>query len=307
MKSFGNYQYVPIEPMSDRDKKEKGSRFWNKGKWDNFVLPFLPEDCSEMTFVDIGCNAGVFLELAEKKGFKKVIGIDNNPRAIRRAEKYKKKIGGKYEIRRAHMKRCLDSLPMSDYIVMAMTHYYLDIGDWYDFLDKLKLKAVNVIIVTADKRERLSKAGSDSRRISDYFKYWRQSGYIPTPDFGDDPFPRKQWSFCFTNIDLERVSMDKLKCLNPDLPGFYEEFMEKKDALSTKYFKEVKRRRGRKWRATKLVRYIISKGKLLDSIKRNGYTEPILVDSKNRIIDGAHRYYACEYLGYKSIIIRKIL
>ena len=60
MKQFSNYQYIDGE-MSERDKKEEGSKFWNKGKFDNFVKPFLPEDCKNMTFIDMGCNAGVFL------------------------------------------------------------------------------------------------------------------------------------------------------------------------------------------------------------------------------------------------------
>ena len=77
--------------MSERDKQEKGSKFWNKGKWDNFVLPFLPDDCGEMTLIDMGCNAGIFLKLAEDKGFKQVIGVDSNREAVKKALFYKKK------------------------------------------------------------------------------------------------------------------------------------------------------------------------------------------------------------------------
>lgn len=56
--------------MTERDKKEVGSKFWNQGKWDNFVLPFIEDDCKDMTLVDVGCNAGLFLKLAKDKGFR---------------------------------------------------------------------------------------------------------------------------------------------------------------------------------------------------------------------------------------------
>ena len=71
MKSFSNYQYTGGE-MNERDKQEVRSKFWNEGKWNNFIKPFLPKDCGEMTFIDIGCNAGLFLKMAKEFGFKRV-------------------------------------------------------------------------------------------------------------------------------------------------------------------------------------------------------------------------------------------
>ena len=170
MKKFSNYQYVPIREANDTDRRDFGSEFWGEAKWRNFVLPFLPEDCSDLTLVDIGCNAGLFLEEAEKKGFKKVIGVDKNRRAIKIAEEYKKSIGGTYEIRYERAELCLENLPVSDYIVMAMTHYYFAIDSWFMFLDELMRKTRNVIIVTAHKREKLSKAAADTDSVRGYFR-----------------------------------------------------------------------------------------------------------------------------------------
>ena len=119
---FSNYQYVPIRELNDTDKRDLGSEFWNEGKWRNFVLPFLPDNCSDLTLVDIGCNAGLFLEEAENKDFKKVIGVDRNKKAIELAKEYKESIGGTYEIRNERMENCLENLPVSDYMVMAMAH-----------------------------------------------------------------------------------------------------------------------------------------------------------------------------------------
>jgi hypothetical protein len=74
MKPFAHYQYVGGK-MSPRDKQEANSKFWNQGKWTNFILPFLPKNCQELSLVDLGCNAGLFLKLAEDKGFDKIIVI----------------------------------------------------------------------------------------------------------------------------------------------------------------------------------------------------------------------------------------
>ena len=64
MKDFKTYQYLKGEPMTNRDKTEKDSKFWNEGKWKNFIEPLLPKDCRDMTFVDVGCNAGLFLKIS---------------------------------------------------------------------------------------------------------------------------------------------------------------------------------------------------------------------------------------------------
>lgn len=308
MKKFSNYQYVPVVPMTDRDKQEQGSKFWNKGKWDNFVLPFLPEDCSELTFTDIGCNAGVFLELAEKKGFNKVIGVDNDRRAIDKALRYRKKIGGTYDLRRLWMERdsTLDGLPVSDYMVMAMTHYYFDINTWFAFLDRLMLKTRNCIIVTAKKRKRVSKASADTDNIRDYFKLWEETGHIPELPLEGDPFPRRQWSFCFKSPLLERVSLDDLVCLNPNLPGFYEEIHSGKDPLRTTYYNKIRRNRRRKWAGRKLAIYVDDKSRYVKDIKKRGILSPLIVNSENEILDGAHRFHALKFLGHKSVIIRRV-
>ena len=76
MKQYPTYQHLEGEPMTTRDKQEIGSKYWNEGKWNNFVVPFLGGDLTEQTFVDVGCNLGLFLRLARDRRFEKVIGIE---------------------------------------------------------------------------------------------------------------------------------------------------------------------------------------------------------------------------------------
>ena len=67
---------VPGRRLPYEDTRRKDSAFWNEGKWNNFIKPLLPKYCKNKTFIEIGSNAGMFLKMAEDKGFKHVIGIN---------------------------------------------------------------------------------------------------------------------------------------------------------------------------------------------------------------------------------------
>ena len=42
-------------------------------------------------------------------------------------------------------------------------------------------------------------------------------------------------------------------------------------------------------------------------IERNGLREPIIIDERNRIVDGVHRYRACTKLGIEPEVERRTL
>ena len=303
MKKFGNYQYVEGEDMTERDKQEVGSKFWNQGKWDNFVLPFLPEDCKDLTFVDIGCNAGVFLELAKKKGFKKVIGVDADKEAIKRALKYRRRNKYKYDIWYRDMRNAINDLPPVDYLVMANTHYYFPIDDWLKFLEKLNEKVCNVIIVTAEKSPKYSKASADLVDIRNYFKNWDERGFIDELPLEGDPFPRRLWGLCFKNRDVERVSLDSLGSGNNVQNNFYPELDKGIDPLVTHYHKILARYRRHSWPEHRLNRYMYGKAELYKDVKKRGQMLPLIVNRTGRVLDGNHRYQMLKHLGYKNVIV----
>ena len=303
MKKFSNYQYVGGE-MSERDKKEAGSKFWNKGKWDNFVLPFLPEDCKGMTLIDMGCNAGLFLKLAEDKGFSKVIGIDADKEVIRKAIAYRERNGGTYDIQRRRMERSINKLPIADFTILANAHYYFAINDWLDYLDKLQTKTRYCIIVTAKKKSVRCKASADPKVIRDYFKSWDEVGDMIEPSPEGDPFPRRLCGLCFKSRLIEKVPIDSLNNGNNQQTGFWKQLDKGVKPIDTQYHRRLKSYRKKKWPKDRMLRCIQNKAVLYENIKRNGM---IIVGSKNRIGDGNHRHDIMRHLGHKSIFIRRVL
>jgi len=311
MKPFATYQHVEGEPMTERDKKEVNSKFWNEGKFDNFVKPFINYDCSGMTFIDMGCNAGIFLKKAKDIGFSTVIGIDGDSGAIERAFKYRERNRGEYELWRRKMERCIDELPMADVTVLANSHYYFLIGDWLEYLDKLQSKSRFVIIVTADKRAQVSMAASDVEGIKTYFeKNWRQFNGVITPSLEEDPYPRKLWGLCFESLHLERVPMDILDNGNHVQDGFYAELDAGKTYEETRYYRIIRKYRiddQKRWSEAQLANFFEGRIALYESVKEHGILRPLIVNSRNRVIDGNHLYQIMKHLGHESIIIRRVV
>lgn len=304
MKRFGNYQYLDGE-MNERDKQEAGSKFWNKGKWDNFVLPFLPKDCNEMTLVDVGCNAGVFLKLAEEKGFHRVIGVDANREAIKRGIDYRNKVGLTYEMKLADMKTCLDELPVADFTVMANVHYYFPIHDWLNYVDRLESRTRYCIIVTAIKSHKLCKASARLEDIRTYFKNWDEVGFIDELPLEGDPFPRRLFGICFKSRVMDRVPLKSLDCGNHVQGRYWEAIDRGDDPLHTRYYKILKKYRRKNWSEKRLERFMFDKVAMYRDIKKNGIHEAIIVNSNNRILDGNHKWKIMRHLGYKTLIIRR--
>jgi hypothetical protein len=306
MKPFSTYQFLEGFPMTDRDKVEVGSKYWNEGKFKNFVAPFLPYDCSEQTFIDMGCNAGVFLKLAEDMGFSKVIGVDSDRDAVKRGTEWRDSHGGKYQFVEEKMQKVIDQLPLADYTVLANAHYYFTINDWLDYMDKMQFKTRYCIIVTAEKHHTNRCWTSPGlEEIRGYFKLWEEEGFIDVFPQDGSPSYRKLWAFCFKSPHLDRVPVDLLDSGNHVQDGFYKEIDEGKDYKETRYYRIMKPYR-KNWSEDKLNRWFEERIKVYESIKKNGQTQPIIVDSKNLILDGNHRYSMLKSLGYKTIFVRYV-
>jgi len=306
MKPFAIYQHLEGEPLNERAKTEVGSKFWNKGKWDNFVAPFLPDNCSGMTLVEMGCNAGVFLKEAEDRGFERVVGVDSDKMSVERGRSWRDRHGMSYKFLLRRMEEALDDLPVADYTILANSHYYFTINDWLDYLDRLQYKTRYCIIVTAQKRKgNRCWARADLEGIRNYFKTWKEMGFIEGPALEGDPHPRQLWSLYFQSTHIDRVITNSLDCGNHVQDEFYGEIDAGKHYKDTRYYKILKPYR-KEWSEEKLNIWVEGRIKVYNDLKENGLKKPILIDSNNLILDGNHRYSMMRHLGYKSILVRRI-
>lgn len=306
MKGFHNYQWVPGVPKTERDKKEEGSKFWNEGKWENYVLPFLEGDFGEMTFVDDGCNAGIFLREAKNLGFREVVGIEPTKEAFIRAYEYRERINGDYELHRWLMEESFPRLPVADYTVLANVHYYLSVEDWLDWIDEAKNKTRYCIVVTADKRRNRYRPLADVESLKKYFREWELVGLIDDVPMEGDPFPRKLYGLCFKSPNLERELLEKIPNRNKMQKNFYAEIDKGREVKDTQYFRKLFEYRKGKWSREKVLGHCKNKKDLYLDIKENGMKRPVIINERNKTVDGNHRHRIMEHLGYKTIITRRV-
>ena len=305
MKKYEEYQHLPGEPMTERDKKEEHSKFWGKGKWNNFVLPFLKFE-PESILIDIGCNAGLFLNLAEDMGFN-AIGVDSNEGAVKKGLEWRDKNGKNYQIIKSDINNCINNLPVADYTVLANAAYYFTVNDFLDYIDVLQYKTRYCIIVTDEKRH-LNRcwASADVEDIRSFFKNWDEVGFIDVMS-QDDPSPRKLRSLCFKSRFVDKVPVDTLDASNHVQDEFYPQLDEGKAYKDTKYYKIMHKYRIRDhgWEPERLEEWFKERVRVYEDVKSNGLRVPIIVDKDDRILDGNHRYAVMRHLGFKNIFIRK--
>lgn len=311
-KNLSEYQYLEGEKETERDKLERGSKYWNDGKWNNFITPFLPINPTDKIFIDVGSNAGLFLKFAQDLKFKRVIGIEPHRGAYERSVLYRKKNKFNYEIIHDEIKNCIDDLPVADVTLLANVHYYFLIDDWFWYIKKLRSKTHYCIIVTAEKRPNAKYAPSDIDGIRNSFKGWEEVGIIDIQKDGT-PHSRHLTGLCFKNPVLDRVPIDSLDNGNAQQRDFLKQLDQGIHYSRTDYYRRLKDYRKRTssrqriWSEDELDEYMNERIQLYHDVKNNGLKHPLKVRTKDmRIVDGNHRHEIIKYLGDISIIIEKV-
>jgi len=268
-------------------KSRRGSMFYNEGKWDTFIAPFLPDDCSDLTFLEIGCNAGIMLNKAKERGFQKVIGIERNENAIGMGERVRAR---DYKFINAEVDKNfdIDSLPMVDYLLLSNVHYYIHMPVFLKFVNLLRRKARYVIVVS-DSRRRITFhfPQPDYEVTRKYFRHFKEVKIIKDVDYGDDHRPRPQMFSILFKTELERVPIDTI------IKSF--------DKAGTIHFNK----------AYQLIDFqdislLCEKDKnsfdVMKDVLVNGVKQPIILLPNNRIVDGSHRVAMLKRLEHKSVI-----
>jgi len=309
------YQNIEVEGEDiGFTKAKKGSKFCNEGKWENYIKPHLPEDCSDMTFTELGANAGLFLKLAKDHGFRNVVGYDKSKRTVKQGLKFRDECGYDYTLINERIDKDfdVDKLPASDYVLMSNFHYYLEVADFIKIIERLRFKTRHVIIVTADVEDKWMRAKSYIEDIRYYFREWKEVGYCRPLKIKGDSFPRIMESIVFKS-PLERRPVDDLyKMLRMSQKANVEDFAKKliendiiENIKDTNYYNEL--RKLRKFRKEKnLLKHIDLRLKNLKDMKKNGVIEPIVIYDNNKIADGNHRFMFLKQSGYESVIVRII-
>lgn len=317
------YQNVSVEGAVYEGPERERSRFWNEGKWDNFVAPLLPTE--RRTFLDIGCNAGLMLKLARDAGFTKAIGIEASRRAMQQAEQYRESVGGNWSLipQVAGVNLDLDALPLADVTLLANVHYYIPTGEFAKLVDRLRHRTLYCIVVSAKVTRRGGKAYYDLHALRGYFRDWTELNTVTALSEVGDPAPRAgMYGVAFKsalhsqNVNLtynaywkEHTASRKFhfKALPPALKEFFALALSEKefayaDTLLYKYWTV----RNPKQSGESICRYLDRKQALAEDIRDNGIREPIILDHRGKFIDGLSRLYIAWELGHRHIIVRRL-
>lgn len=319
------YQNVAIgdQEVTYESHERKESKFWNRGKWDNFIEPLLPKE--RRTFIEIGCNAGLFLKLATNAGFQNVIGVEANSRIMDQALCFKEHDQGTYKLvhQRVGANFELDQLPLADVVVISNMHYYLPVSVFSKLIDNLKSRCLYCLVVSAKAKRRSGNALYDLYSVRGYFRDWREMRVIEGLDDLDDPAPRKEmYSILFKgSLDawdvgdrynlwcksVVRADEHKRFALPPALKEFFEKVLSGEEfnpgeTLLYQYWAERRPQAAHEWILAKLA----YKQQLAEDVRANGMKDPIYYDQKGKLLDGIHRLVIANELGYKHILVRRL-
>jgi SAM-dependent methyltransferase len=319
------YQNIEIEgqTITYESAERSRSKFWNEGKWENFIQPLLPRQ--RQTFLELGCNAGLFLKLAEDIGFKRITGVEARPPIMDQAECFKEQNGGSYKLLRQRVGADFDlaALPLSDVVLMANMHYYLSVPILSQLVDDLKNRCLYCIVVSAKARRRAGKAFHNMYSVRGYFRDWQEMEVIENVDMAGDPAPRKEMFGLLFKGNLDAWSVDALMrhwqagvlnarehkryALPPALIEFFEKVLsgadfDFKETLLFDYWTQRRPQVAPEW----ILRQLTYKKKLAEDIRANGMKTPIFYDRSRKLLDGIHRLVIANLLGYEHVLVRRL-
>ena len=278
------HQNIILDGIDHGAPERSGSRFCNEGKWDNFIKPLLPKECSEMTFVEYGSNAGLFLRLAKEYSFYNVVGVERDKRDCELSKKYLDSFNIDHRIIEAQMSPDFDFklLPLADVTLLANFHYHQSIGEFLHILDKLETKSCYVIVVSVKDvfKGRHWRAQPNEEDIMVYFKNWEFIKTIKDIPSDGDVHPREMFSMLFKSSKIKRVPSDVLSSGEEHESVRSRKLNFIKDVISGKCQDET-----------------------ISDIFTNGICEPVIINRDGVLVDGYHRL-SINNLKHKTIIAR---
>ena len=309
------YQNVTVPGMElhYEDAARAHSRFWNEGKWETFIEPLLPEQRN--VFLEIGCNAGLFLKLACDAGFRDVYGVEKSKQALAQARLYQESNGYPYRVLegKVSLHYCVEDLPLSDVVLMSNVHYHLSFEILANLVDRLRYKTRYCIVVAAGARKQSGRPSYDLARLRGFFADWEEMRVIENVPRGDDPAWRENMygvlfrgGLVLKDIDAQIAEWTRGRGLEDgSLPvcllDFFgrirdgEDFRDEDTALYRYWLERDPARAAKQLRSNRAM---------AESVIANGMRQPVFFAKTGKFLDGMHRFYLAKALGHKSVLAR---
>lgn len=332
--------YQNILGFENVDHPERSnSIYWGQGKWDTFIRPLIPyKYFDDKTFVELGCNAGLYLLNAKKFGFKHVIGIEPQTKFYNQAckvlEKYnnldillrQETVGINHkQLESTDKIHNLNSLPLADITLLANVHYWIEEKNLIRYLTELSYHSRYCIVVGIGKRDNTPSCPDRNNTIKYFGFNWKFINEIE-PVKVDDPAPRYDtYSMLFESKNLyEKPLFEfynevyKLRDANKYFFDYFNGYISEalKNSGSTKrdeylYYLQHKPIKSSSLILSNAVNRIKKDMRLIQDIKNFGLKTPIEIPrnlSKDNAekIDGYHRLAILNQLNYKHVLYKII-
>ena len=340
------YQNIIGVTPTDQHPERRVSKFWGDGKWDTFIEPLIPFKYNTgRTFVELGCNAGLFLLRAGSVGFRRIVGIEALNKFHSQAQTVVAQKGSQYSIKLMHKivgentgvhpatGKLLDLnlLPVADMTLLANVHYWINEPALVKYIAELSKKSLYVIVVGLGPRNH-TPSRPDLVGVRKYFKgQWDEVDVIENLKIKGDSCPRDMYSVLFKSKQLSEFKTaeiaKKLVALSNRRANrqakFFDAFgdfvnniinTEGRSIEGTKYFDYLQTREPKRSRlsvGTARGR-IAGDAKLISSIVNDGLRKPIGVpkvlttQSATGKFDGYHRLAILLATGQAQFIGRNI-
>ena len=302
------------------DPLRQFSKFWNEGKFHNFIEPLLPE--ARQVFIEIGCNAGLFLKMAKDAGFDRVVGVEGNGQIFQQANRYRDNVNGDWTLvgQKVGHNFTPDTLPLADVVLISNMHYYLPVGVFSKLVDALRPRCRYCIVVSARAKRRSGKATWELPAVKGYFREWPLLETINNIEHEGDPGPRPEMYGALFQGGLSSVDVEgfykrwwqaakspghKSHELAPSMNDFYcrvlnNEDFDYADTLFYKFWRKRAPRKSEEW----TLRQLDYKARLALDILEHGMKEPIYFTEQMKLLDGIHRLTIAHLLGHEHILAR---
>jgi len=311
------------EDLPAEYSNRKNSNFFNEGKWRNFIEPLLPKDrLEDRTFVEIGCNAGLYLKMATEYGFRNVWGVEKDIETFEAAKLYRDSYNMKYKIlnRTVGENFDWDELPVADVVLLSNMHYYIHMEHFIPFLDRLYHKTIYCIVVSRHMRKK--KHGHPLPEIEPIrlmFKEWDTMRVLRTSSQmkAGDPHPRDVHSLLFrSELQRQTIKDYTVRTQKYIKQQEYIDMVNAGESLTFEgtenwhYWKQRKQESKSKpedmWTDEQIKEHLQRRYGLVKSMIEDGMREAVLVGPDRIGIDGGNRAQILKLLGYNSIIVRMI-